>query len=459
MSNYFPFGFTYPKGFRYSDANPDPGVEAVRKRIEFLNLCHDEAKMPDGSPMPGHFFAAALDLFQKSSDLDVDAFWDLAQTELTTAQIAEIAQALLPKVADALPLLDFPNCVALFDCRFVAVKEWEHLRRYSIGGSEAGTVLGLSHFQSARMLYHEKKSPASGPHSAGTQQIFDYGHCLEDYVIGYVANLLGAKRYPEHRMFAHQKYPFLTCNPDGLLVFPDGHFALYESKTATNWKRDDWYGGIPEYYVPQPRHYLEVLDDPRFNGGYIGCCLGGLAKDIVIHSYDRDKAAGAAQVQKLVDYWETYIVPGVLPDFCGDPELDTEAAYMYDPHLTKVGTDANFDSSNIPEFEQYFQLKTKLKLVSDQANEAKVKENALMAEIKPCAADGLTLCSIPNGMTYKIKISEVNRESVSEKDLPGDIRNWLLDRAAALRDKDTVFTTPKVAMAIKAPTAKKKKTV
>ena len=137
MSNYFPYGFRYPEGFTYSDANPDPRVEAVKNRIAFLNECHDAAIMPDGTQMPGHIFAAALDLFQKGSNLDVDEFWDKVKGTLDISEIAQIAQSLYPMVSDTLPLLDFPNAIALFDCRFVATKEWEHLRRYSIGGSGA----------------------------------------------------------------------------------------------------------------------------------------------------------------------------------------------------------------------------------------------------------------------------------------------------------------------------------
>lgn len=212
MSNYFPFGFRYPQGFQYDDANPDPAIEAIKKRINFLNACLDDAFTPSGDSMPGHIFAAAMDLFQKASNMDVDAFWNLAQDQFCAADIGEIAKALYPKVQDTLPRLEFPNTIALFDCRFISVKEWEHVRRYSIGGSEAGTVLGLSHFQSARILYYEKKSPSPEGHDISTQQIFDYGHAIEDYTIDYVADLLGAKRYPEWRMFAHQEYPFITCN-------------------------------------------------------------------------------------------------------------------------------------------------------------------------------------------------------------------------------------------------------
>lgn len=38
MNGYFPYGFTYPKGFQYSEANPDPVIEKIRLRIPRLIL-------------------------------------------------------------------------------------------------------------------------------------------------------------------------------------------------------------------------------------------------------------------------------------------------------------------------------------------------------------------------------------------------------------------------------------
>lgn len=458
MSNYFPFGFTYPDGFPYNDANPDPAIDAVRNRMEFLNLCHEMTIRPDGFLMPGHKFAAAMDLFQKGSNLDIDTFWTKVALELAPVEVAEIADALYYKVKDTPPLLDFPNAIALFDCRFVSTKEWEHIRRYSIGGSEAGTVLGLSHFQSRRSLYHEKKTVTTNVHDAGTQQIFDYGHAVEDYTVAAVADTLGGKRYPEFRMFAHKKYPFITCNPDGILVFPDGHYALFEAKTATRWKLDDWRNGIPDYYEPQPRQYLEVLDDPRLTEGYIGCCFGGLPSDMKVYKYYRDAAAGAAQIEQIVKFWNDQIVPGVLPDFCGDPELDMEAEYRYVQRRTLTSTDT-LPSSCAADFARYYDLQAKHYALTQDINKAKAEEEKYLDMIKPSAADGLTICTVPGGITYRIKCSPYTRESVDTQVLPGYLLDWLLSRAEALRNHDVSYSFPKVSKAVKkAPAKSRKKT-
>lgn len=260
-------------------------------------------------------------------------------------------------------------------------------------------------------------------------------------------------------MFAHKEFPFITCNPDGILAFPDGRFALFEAKTATVWKRDDWWNGIPDYYEPQPRQYLEVLNDPRFIGGYIGCCFGGLPSDMKIHSYERDTAAGALQLRKVAEYWNAYIVPGVLPPFSGDMELDAEAAYKYITVTTQKGTDDTLPDSCVPLFEEYFELQSRLKAINRDIKDVETEETALLAQIKPCAADGLTLCSLPDDLTYKIKVSDMTRETVIDTNIPGNVKTWILERSAALQEKKLPYTTPKISMAIKAaPKTRKKKT-
>ena len=79
---------------------------------------------------------------------------------------------------------------------------FKHVRRYSIGGSEAATVLGLSHYQTLRSLYYEKKKPPKSVTDIGRQQILDYGHFVEEHIVESNAKTLGAIHYPEFRMCA-----------------------------------------------------------------------------------------------------------------------------------------------------------------------------------------------------------------------------------------------------------------
>ena len=443
MSGYFPYGFTYPKGFQYSDANPDPVIEMIRLRMEYLNEAISYSTLPE------HIFAAALDLLQSHTDYKKEVFWDGIMDTLTPAQVAKIAEALSDQVTGAMPRLDFPNAIALFDCRFISTMEWEHIRRYSIGGSEAATVLGLSHYQTQRTLYYEKKAPVPDDRGLSGQHILDYGHYVEDHIVQTFTATIGAVLYPEHRMFAHKDYPFITCNPDGILLFADGNLALFEAKTAYRMKRDEWKAGIPDYYDPQPRQYLEVLNDPRLAGGYIGVCLGGDPTDRICHSYLRDPVQGAEQIQKIVEYWETYIVPGVLPPLSGNFELDMQAVYKYEPtNGHDKSTVAVLPDTEQARFEEYFRIQAERKDLSKQISLARKEEAELEAQLRASIPAELTVCSKQDSLSYILRVKETCSASfdtaAAATVIPDHLMNTMHRIAAITKDAGLPFTTPKI---------------
>ena len=467
MSNYFPFGFVYPTGpnIPYSDANPDPGIVTLKERIDFLNLCHD------CSTLPGHIFSAALKLFQERSAYGVEEFWNIVKWDFSPSEVAEIADALAPMVANEPERLDFPNAIALVDCRFVSTLEWQHLRRYSIGGSEAAVVVGkvdengdqidgytqLSKFQTRRGLYYEKQATFQEvPNPPTKQQIFDYGHSVEPFVIQKAAKELGAKQYPEYRMFAHKDYPFITCNPDGILIFPDGSLCLFEAKTATHHKKDDWTDSIPGYYIPQPRQYMEVLDDPRISGGYIGCCFGAGKYDWVMHQYTRDWLLGKKQIEVEAKFWQDYIAAGVVPPLSGNAELDMEVIYGH-PGGSAISANifTNRTATTLPAdceglFRQWQDLENQRKTLSSAKNTAYNYESDLKNAIVKQVPEGLTVVKKENEVSYRISFKKSAVEQVRMQEIFNSnptAGQFCTAIATALADEDIAFTKPKVTVA------------
>ena len=473
-------GFVYPTGpnMIYSDTNPDPAIETLKARVAYLNRCHDY------SSLPGHIFAAALKMLQERSAMHVEVFWDTMQQHFDPLEVAEMGIALAPMVAEEPERLDFPNAIALVDCRFVSTLEWQHLRRYSIGGSEAAVVIGkldengdqingftqLSKFQTRRGLYYEKQATfVEVPNSPQKQQIFDYGHCVEPFVIQKAAKLVGAKQYPEYRMFAHKDYPFITCNPDGILIFPDGGLCLFEAKTATHHKKEDWMEGIPEYYLPQPRQYMEVLDDPRISGGYIGCCFGAHDKDWVMHKYERDWILGKKQMEIEARFWHDYIAAGVVPPLSGKAALDLAVVYgysnaptlnaaLYKPCVTTTG--ATLPSECEALFEEYRRLSTEKKSLSSAHTTAYNQERNMKHIISGQVPEGITIVSQTDEASYRISVKKSPMESVDmallQKLNPNAVSacNAL---AGAMEEEELRFGNPKVVVARRAATTKKAK--
>lgn len=447
---YFPFGFRYPDGLIHSDANPDPLIQRIEKRMEYLNRLHQ------ASGMPGHIFAAALKLFQSETARDVDEFWDSISTTLSDDDVIALARNFAPMVADERERLDFPNAIALFDCRFVSTKEWESVRRYSIGGSEATAVLGLSHFQSPLTLYLSKTADSGEQRDIGSQQILDYGHDLENYIIEEICTRLGAVHWPEYRMFAHKDFPYITCNPDGILYFPsDGHYALFEAKTAMWLKKKDWTQGIPEYYAPQPKQYMEVLNDPKISSGYIAVCTGGLPSDLLCHAYQRDKEAGQAQIQQIQDYWNNHIVTRNPPDFCGTASLDHQALYSYGKVSMTTGTKP-LSANAVALFERYTELKAEKSALGKSIQAMKAQESELLAQITEPLPDGLTISEKEGEIAYEISVEDSVRRSVNLSDLylkAPDAAQWIQSVANKLAGMAESFSIP----SINAKAAPKKK--
>lgn len=451
--NYLPFGFQYPKGLHHSDANPDPKIEDIRNRVAWLNEIHGL------TDLPGHIFCAGMYLFQQKSNMDADQFWTECHQRCTPAEMAEIAVAMAPLVADEPERLEFPNSIALFDCRFVSTKEWEHIRRYSIGGSEAATVLGLSKYQTPRSLWHEKRTRYDEPYDIGREQIFDYGHCVEPYIVGELASRLGAKVYPEYRMFAHKVHPYVSCNPDGILLFPDGHFALFEAKTAFWLKKQEW-KEIPDYYAPQPRQYLEVLNDPRLTEGYIGVCFGAEYGDIFCHKYTRDVVAGEEQVETVAAFWNAYIATDIMPPFSGNAELDLTAQYMYIPHESVPKKETVLTDDSLPLFGEYFSLQQQKKELSGEITLLKGKETMLKEKIVNLVPEGMSLATSEGNITYTIVVADKKRSTASLSLLKGHdpvAAAHLELLASTLKEPSLGYTTPKIKLSVpKAPKASRK---
>lgn len=437
-SNYLPFGFRYPDGFSYSESDPDPKIEAIRKRMEYLNEVHA------ASGLRGEVFTAAMAKFQQMSKDSISHFWETVAAKLSVQEVADIAAQLSGPFQNELPRLTFPNAIALVDCRFVSNEEWEYLRRYSIGGSEVAAILGLSHFASPRSIYQEKVNYRRHERDASARHILDYGHAVEDYIREQTASIMGVTIWPEHRMFAHKDYPFLTCNPDGIMRFADGHFVLFEAKTAFWKKREDWSQEIPAYYVPQPRHYLEVLDADFLNSGYIAVCFGGAASDLRGFAYERDREAGKAQIQAVMDFWNKYIVTHEPPPLSGDPALDLPACYDYAEH-TDAGIFAAMPDHTEAEFDRYFHLKADKKEADQKLRALENEENSLLNQIRAYVPEGYTITEQEHETPYIIKVSDATTERV----MPGEFRskdayNVLELMAANLKGKSSEWTMPQV---------------
>lgn len=139
-------------------------------------------------------------------------------------------------------------------------EEWLYLRRSTIGGSDAGIILGVNPWQTPRDLWFSKREPED---LSGKPEVA-LGIILEPYAKelrkhdrdlslmhpGSVSERPGTWRHPEH--------VWMTANVDAVLetgFLEVGHGQEYKV-TGKKWD------SVPEYYYAQVQHYMVVTGIP-----------------------------------------------------------------------------------------------------------------------------------------------------------------------------------------------------
>ena len=208
--------------------------------------------------------------------------------------------------------------------------EWLERRRSFIGGSDAGAVMGLSHYGSPLTVYMEKKGMAQIEENDAMIR----GSIMEPYI-----RELTQREFPNIEVeaapfiFQSRENPFMGANVDGF-VFVDPEqqkelplspdhitnkclgLGIHEIKTS-----QDGYGftedEIPDAYYAQIQHYLSVTGLPwAILTVYI------IGKNKIRHyPIMRDETFIARLIAAEKEFYDNYLEPGVMPAAMG---LDSE---------------------------------------------------------------------------------------------------------------------------------------
>lgn len=140
-------------------------------------------------------------------------------------------------------------------------KEWLEERKKGIGGSDAGSVIGVNRYKTNIMLWEEKTGIAE-PEDISDKPAVEFGKKAElhirelfklDYLDYYVVD------YHEFYMHFNDEYPFIFATLDGELTDMYGRKGILEIKTTTlhnvsQW--GEWRDKIPDAYYAQVLHQL-----------------------------------------------------------------------------------------------------------------------------------------------------------------------------------------------------------
>ena len=144
-----------------------------------------------------------------------------------------------------------------------AVNDLER-RKQGIGGSDAGTAIGVNPWKTPFQLYLEKTGDTI-PEDISHKPAVKRGVRLEPEIIKWVAEDLNITIRKDNTTHISDKYPFLFCHNDGTIV---GKKRLAEIKAPSLHMREFWgeegTDSIPQYYLAQGVHALAI--QPEMEG-------------------------------------------------------------------------------------------------------------------------------------------------------------------------------------------------
>lgn len=152
---------------------------------------------------------------------------------------------------------------AILDRSKATREEWLELHDQHLGGSDAGAVMGLSRYRTPLSVYVTKTGIL--PHS-GESDYTRWGNLLEGVVRREFPKdyseqeKKGIRVIEDSNMYESLQYPWMCCDPDGLVQIEGNGVGLLEIKTTTGRQRKEWADDqVPDEYYSQVQHNMMVL--------------------------------------------------------------------------------------------------------------------------------------------------------------------------------------------------------
>lgn len=199
-------------------------------------------------------------------------------------------------------------------------EEWLKARQSGIGGSDAGTILGVNKWKSKTQLFFEKVNPEL-KQQVDNEYIY-WGNVLEDVVAKEFEVRTGKKVRKNNKMLRHPEHDFMLANLDRVVV---GEKALLECKTTSQYNIDQWKDDeIPASYLCQIQHYMAVTG---YEKAYIAVLCGG--NQFIWKEVPRDDELIEIIINAEKDFWYNNVLAGVIPEIDGSDATKDFLNHMY----------------------------------------------------------------------------------------------------------------------------------
>lgn len=191
----------------------------------------------------------------------------------------------------------------LINTKAMPREEWLQVRKHSIGGSDAGAIVGMSAYASPVTVYLDKMGLSKDKASNEAMRL---GNDLEDYVAQRFTEETGKKVRNDNFMYKHDDYDFITANVDRVIV---GENAGLECKTMNAWADYDFEAGeVPSQYFCQCQHYMAVMGFERM---YL--CILVFQRGVYVVPIERDDDFIDQLIVEEVRFWMEHVLAHIMP--------------------------------------------------------------------------------------------------------------------------------------------------
>jgi putative phage-type endonuclease len=202
-------------------------------------------------------------------------------------------------------------------------QEWHDLRKQGITGTDVGAILGVSPFSSAYKIWAVKTGLVTD--EVKQNQSMRLGQLLEPALLQMFKETHPEMQVHEVGTYAHEDYPFMIANPDGLAIEGD-KLWIVEIKTSRKYWEE-----VPAHYITQVLHYADVFSA---DGIKMVSYAGGNFQEWEIPFSEFELEA---QREAVKDFWEENIQQNIEPSWDGSQatyEVMREIARPGDPEVS-----------------------------------------------------------------------------------------------------------------------------
>lgn len=248
-------------------------------------------------------------------------------------------------------------------------EEWLQWRCRGIGGSDVSVLAGINKFKSVYELWMEKTGQIETAETESENAHF--GSVLEEVVKKEFMERTGLKVRAKHMLMQSEEHPYMIGDFDGV-INDNGEFYIFEAKTASAYRQNEFEESVPPEYLLQCQHYLAISGYKKV---FLAALIGG--NHFVIHEIERDEVLIEGIIAMEKYFWEVNVLQGVEPEADGSEATTRFLNERYD--------ESNGETVQLPE--EALTILSRYDKVSSRLDELNRVKNLLSNQLKAYMED------------------------------------------------------------------------